>query len=228
MLKTNFIAALHWSNIFIICCFTCICARNWRRIPLYLRSVKPKVVNIFENSSVTIYCGSSSPVKWSYVPYVKNDPFSEIEFTISMRHRRGYKNISLINLLHNESGIYTCEGTHGNHFFRKSLYVLVDLARVGQVIPNWIEVPSGNSVKLSCMSFNRAEWFGINIHNQNATQLNELILYNIRVEDSGPYVCRGFRHGLNVFHAYAHVIVDGYVDRISTIEPLEPIPGLEQ
>ncbi len=88
------------------------------------------------------------------------------------------------------------------------------------MLPNWIEVPTGNSVKLSCTSFERAEWFGINIYNQNySTQLNELILYNIRVEDSGPYVCRGFRRDLHVFHSYAHVIVDGYVHRISTLEP---------
>ncbi len=208
--------------ILISFCSTYIYAKDWQRIPVYLKSLTPDDVMIFEGCSVTVYCGSTSPVNWSYVPILEDDPISET-FPISTRHQIGYKNISLLNLGYNESGMYTCNGMYGNNVFQQSLFIFARLfPEIGLVLPNWNEAPLGSVVSLICGSMAQPEWFSLNLRNQSYRTAGKiLILSNLQAEDSGPYICRGFRYDLKVFHSTALVIVDGYVDRIATTEPEE-------
>ncbi len=205
--------------ILISFCSTYIYAKDWQRISVYLKSIIPNDIIIYEESSVTVYCGSTSPVNWSFVPIVG---FSE-RLPISARHQIGYKNISLLNLRYSESGMYTCDGMYGNNVFQQHLFILARLfPDIGQVIPNWIEAPLGSVVSLICGSMAQPEWFSLNLRNQSyRTAGKTLILSNLQAEDSGPYMCRGFRYNLKVFHSTAQVIVDGYVDRIAMTEPEE-------
>ncbi len=210
--------------ILISFCSTYIYAKDWQRIPVYLNSLTPDGLTINEGSSVTVYCGSTSPVNWNFVPLLEDGSISET-LPISTRHLIGYKNISLLNLDFSESGMYTCDGMYGNNVFQQSLFIFARLfPDIGQVLPNWKEAPLGSVVSLICGTTKQPEWFSLNLRNQSyrtALKQSKLILSNLQAENSGPYVCRGFRYDWKVFHSTALVIVDGYVDRILTTEPEE-------
>ncbi len=62
--------------------------KNWRTINIYNKMVTPNKVCSTQNSSVTIYCGSSSPVSWTYLPVIPSNGAQVPDFR---RHTAGMK-----------------------------------------------------------------------------------------------------------------------------------------
>ncbi len=54
------------STLFFISCLVSVWASNWWQINVLYKEVVPNNVYIFENSSVTFYCGSETPEYWMY------------------------------------------------------------------------------------------------------------------------------------------------------------------
>ncbi len=204
--------------------------KNWGIIDIYNRMVIPNKVYRTENSSVTIYCGSSSPVSWMYLPVI---PSNGVQVPDFRRHTTGMKQITLNKLLWTDSGIYYCKGTHEGQAFIVHTVVLVHNGiPKKKVVPNWVEVSEGSSVALTCGSYSPVEWFSLNFRSQNKIiRYNTLTLYNLKKKHSGRYICRGKsnkvrlrgvrirRHYYSVFHSEALVIVEGVVRRVNTLKP---------
>ena len=69
---------------------------DWQTINIYNKMVVPDMVYTTENASVTIYCGSSSPVTWTYLPaHHSNGPYS-LNLDV---HTAGTNQITLNKLL---------------------------------------------------------------------------------------------------------------------------------
>ncbi len=49
-----------------MCTLELVNSLNWRSIELFLGQIQPSQVSIFPGANVTIYCGSSYPVLWSF------------------------------------------------------------------------------------------------------------------------------------------------------------------
>ncbi len=204
-------------QIYFIASSTC---EDWQTINIYNKMVVPNRIYTIENSSVTIYCGSSSPVYWAHHfngPYWPN---------IEDRHTLGTNQITLNKLLQRDSGFYYCNGVHeGQAFNVSALMIVYDRVPKSKVVPNWVEVLEGSSVTLYCG--NSVEWFSVNFGSQNKTiRNNTLTLYNLRKKHSGQYVCRGVdrfkmsRHPFtSVFHSVALIVVEGVVRRVNTLKP---------
>ncbi len=70
---------------------------DWQTINIYNKMVVPDMVYTTENASVTIYCGSSSPVIWTYLPaHHSNGPYSLNYLDV---HTAGTNQITLNKLL---------------------------------------------------------------------------------------------------------------------------------
>ena len=93
---------------------------DWRNITVYQGSVRPHAVDIFEGTPVTAYCGSSSPVNWTFIPV-----FSVVPKQISNRHVKDYNQITLFHLLENDTGLYICWGTTRITSFQKFIAIYV-------------------------------------------------------------------------------------------------------
>ncbi len=214
-------------QFFLLVYDTLVGGENWHVRELFLRSVDPKYVTVPEKSAVNIYCGSSSPVNWTYTQSGLHPAISEVSITVHSRHLIGYKTIILIHLLQKDSGDYCCLGKDRNVYFRVcSLVSVVKSVPLGSVIPSLAEVLEGGSVTLQCGSEYPVEWFSLQYQNQNKTvQNNFLTLYNLRKEHSGPYLCRGTKLTITQipfisqarliqFHQTALIFVGSTVKRI--------------
>ena len=214
-------------QFFLLVYDTLVGGKNWHVRELFLRSVDPKYVTVPEKSAVNIYCGSSSPVNWTYTQSGLHPAISEVSITVHSKHLIGYKTIMLIHLLQKDSGDYCCLGKDRNVYFRVcSLVSVVKSVPLGSVIPSLAEVLEGGSVTLQCGSEYPVEWFSLQYQNQNKTvQNNFLTLYNLRKEHSGPYLCRGTKLTITQipfisqarliqFHQTALIFVGSTVKRI--------------
>ncbi len=205
--------------------------KNWRTINIYNKMVTPNKVCSTQNSSVTIYCGSSSPVSWMYLPVIPSNGAQVPDFR---RHTARMKQITLNKLLWTDSGIYYCKGTHeGQAFIIHTVVLVHNGIPKNQVVPNWVEVSEGASVTLTCGSYSPVEWFSVNFRSQNKTiRYNTLTLYNLMKKHSGQYVCRGTNKKVrlngftisghyftSVFHSQALIVVEGIVHRVNTLKP---------
>lgn len=200
---------------------TLIIATNWRVIDLYYKDVVPKSVGVFEQSSVTFYCGSSSPVGWSYKSY-----FSSLDRhqPILQKHLVGSKQIALNDLNEEDSGLYYCNGTYADGYFLSHFEVKVYKTFIpfGNVVPDWIEIVAGGNLTLTCMSNLNVEWFSKYFSDQDKFIWgNSLNLFNLQKKHSGVYACRGFKNDNlggdlkpRVFHSQAIIIVVGIINRI--------------
>ena len=206
--------------ILLINYFSYSCGNNWHEINLYNRKLIPSKVDTTVNSTVTIYCGSSSPVYWAFS---RSYTLESVFVPDYSRHTSGTSHITLNQLMPQDSGAYYCTGTHLSQDFIRSIYVSVYIAVPhGKVVPNWVEVTGGGAVTLTCSSYGSVEWFSANFRSQNKTILhNTLSLINLKKEHSGPYTCRGTykvldTRRLHIFHNAAIVIVDGVLCRINS------------
>ncbi len=180
----------------------------------------PYAVVMFEGNTLTIYCGSSSQVNWTFHHDYDLNYNATRGFPVSSNHIIGYKNITLVNLQKKNSGDYYCHGMVKNDTLLMSIYVLVmDAPLLGDVIPNWIEVSDGESVTLICGSARPIEWYGVHIHTQNkSVRGNRLTLFNLKRQHSGLYLCWGYAEE-SLFHSEAKILVDSLVVRISEEDP---------
>ncbi len=207
--------------------FSFIFGNNWREINLYNRKMIPGRVDTTENSSVTIYCGSSSPVTWTVLSIYYN--YGGASVPDYSRHASGTNHLTLNQLVRQDTGTYYCAGTHLWENFTLGVFIAVYIAVPrGKVVPNWVEVTEGGAVTLTCSSYGPVEWFSVNFRSQNKTILhNTLSLINLKKEHSGPYACRGThkvrgtKH-LHIFHNAAIVIVDGVLHRVNSLNPRYP------
>ncbi len=198
-----------------------VCGKDWQYIDVRLKSLQPNgIVYLSEGSLLTIYCGSVSPVTWSFLSFTEN-----YWGPIVNRHLKKYRSIQLNNLKLNDSGHYNCHGMNGSARFVVNVQVQVLFNRSyglsGLVIPSWVEVPENGSVTLQCDSEGPVEWKTSHFHQvRRKIEGKTLTLYNLQTKHSGRYMCRGrMRYPFKVrnpkrnrvFHSSAVVIVDGTV-----------------
>ncbi len=208
-------------------------ANEMWQIDVPYSEVVPDIIKVLENSSVTIYCGSTSPVHWMYAG--KNlDLISRYE-PLLPKHLQSPKQLTLHNLSRSDIGFYSCLGTNGDTIFSTLFYVIVFNSSIPKTImvPSWVEISAGGSVTLLCGSDGPVEWFSVHIsHQDKLIQNNTLTLFNLQRKHSGQYFCRGTQYERYqqwsvdddyddhrefrslVFHAYSNVIVDGVVNRV--------------
>ncbi len=220
MVKRNFVYVKLCQLMLFLCCTSLVRSKDWNNRKLYLKSIKPHYVHILERNPVRVYCGSSSPVNWTYCPL--------LAFTfdaVHSRHEIGHKAITLIDLLENDTGYYNCHGKYHNTDFIINMFVLV-MKRlfVGLVAPSLTEALSGGSVTLHCGSAGSVEWFSVHYQNQTKTLWdNSLTLNHLRKEHSGYYVCRGrwnrTTQGGKTFHSTAIILVDSVIQHINRVKP---------
>ncbi len=204
-----------WIPYLVITSLTSVLCSNWRKIELLLLHISPpNGAIVFQGSTVNVYCGSTSPVNWTFHHNYELANY-DIGLPISNRHIKGDKNITLVYLKIEDTGDYYCHGLADNHYFISQIYIeVVSVAIIGEVIPNWVEVKEGSSVTLTCGSVKPVEWFSVNIEPQNKTiQGNTITLHNLKKEHSGRYLCRGI-DGEIVFHISSVILVDSYVVRV--------------
>lgn len=189
---------------------------------MYDRKVIPIGPDIPQNSSITIYCGSSSAVRWMHTPFNYSGP----HLPIYRRHRMVSKRVTLINVTRADSGEYTCYGglKDGQRFTYSTFINVFEVTPTGRVVPNWVEASRHSSIRLTCGSKNLVEWYGVHLHTQNKTFVgNTLNLFNLQQEHSGRYICRGsfeskiFKKRIRIFHAQAIILVDSVIDRINEL-----------
>lgn len=197
--------------IFYSPCF--YAGRDWQRIQLHLGLVIPYSANLKEGDSITVYCGSISIAIWSYIP-----PSEYSGQPVSRKHCMGYRNITLSNLLQNDSGVYICQSFYRTNSFSDIFSVQVwQEVPNGLVVPSWIEVSGGSSVTLTCGSSTPVIWFSVYYNSLNKTVIgNTLTLHNLQGKQSGYYVCRGTtlsqHHIRSIFHSSSRLIVNGYLE----------------
>ncbi len=139
--------------------------RDWRHILVLAYHVYPHLVELLEGMKVKLYCGSSSPLNWS---------FTRLNWS-SNWDGGVWLNIPLLTLgrtytFMNDSGLYNCFGKYDYvlFFHFSSVKVYTEVLR-GQVLPNWMVTSEGDSVILSCGSIKPVEWFSAHFHSQNIT-----------------------------------------------------------
>ncbi len=205
----------------IILCTTVarIFCQNWRKIVVEQAQVIPKIVTTLIGNSVRTHCGSLSPVEWTV---------GEHFLPLPNQHTANNNSLTLNNVGQSESGLYFCKGTYKNFLqqikkFKNYFFLGVfEVAEIGSVCPNFLEVSEGSNATLTCGSLKQTEWFSKDIYSQLKTIIgNTLILHNLTKELSGQYICRGMEkespdEPMIIFHDKAVVIVDGYVEMINT------------
>ncbi len=205
-------------NWFSLLCNSFITAhgRDWQRISVRLGRITPTRATLHERSSIIIRCGSSSQVNWTYATFM--DHYAE---SLSNKHDNNNESLGLLDLLYNDSGFYYCEGLKGRRPFLSWFTLNVwQITPFGLVVPNWIEVSKGDSVTLSCGSFNEVLWFSIHYYEQNKTVGHRtLTLHNLQEKHSGPYTCRGTFFNRKLFHYSSRIIVDGSIDIVYNRRP---------
>ncbi len=215
------------SIIMVSICSCCIVTStaNWGVIDIYYKEVVPLSVEVFEKSSVTLYCGSSSPVQWMYMP-----SYCSTYQSILQHHLKGSKQITLQNLKTVDSGLYYCNGTYEGGTFSSFVDLIVHKGFVpkGRIVPDRVEIAAGGNVTLTCSSNDKVEWFSEHIaHQDKIIGYNYLELFNLQKEHSGLYFCRGTHYQYNelwdldfmphLFHSSASIIVDSTINRIKAV-----------
>ncbi len=202
--------------------------RNWQQIELYLGEVIPKYVFLERNSTVTLYCGcNASIVRWKFQRHIY--PSQSPTRLVSGRHVKRSKQLTLMNLQLEDSGLYYCSWTRGGSRFESSASAIRisrnynDIFSVGKVAPSWVEVSKNSTVTLTCHSVIPTEWFSVHFqHQSKSIQGNFLTLFNLQEEHSGEYTCRGSYHAHRshiIFHARSRIIVDSTLIRINNTRP---------
>ncbi len=212
--------------------FQSLC-HNWRKIVVYHTEVIPKFFTALEGNAVNAYCGSLSPVEWA----IELDDHS-----LPRNHTITNNTIILKNLSLSDSGTYYCKGKYKDYYqeiktFNNYMYLIVfRVNQVGLVLPNILEVSEGSTAAITCGSLKQAEWFSKDIRSQEkATIGNTLILYKLKKDQSGPYICRGTEkprldEQIRIFHNDAIILVDGFVEVIPSnslmLTPAQIVLGL--
>ncbi len=182
------------STLLIISCLVSVWASNWWQIDVhYNMEVVPNNVHIFENSSVTFYCGSETPEYWMYSGENLDTPGHDIP--IRQNHVLVRRQLTLQNVRLNDSGLYVCQGNYGNTtFFTTHFSIKVYNTTIPKtlVVPNWVEIEAGGSITLLCGSDGPVEWFSPHImHQDKVVGDKTLTLLNLQRNHSGKYICRG-------------------------------------
>ncbi len=184
--------------------------KNWDSILVFPTFVKPDRLKVLEESSVTVYCGSSSAVYWSFVSI--QDGFYALGHltSLSAQHLQRNRSLTLNNLLLRDSGMYYCNGTYSNRKFVAPLPVWVkESPEYGSVYPNWVEAPVNGSVILTCGSLEPVMWFSVHWrYLQKHVGNNSVTLYNLQKEHSGRYVCRGVMYPFILNHQNFSIITN--------------------
>lgn len=184
----------------------------WTNIPIYHSQVVPWRVRMFENTPIRLYCGSLSPVTWTY--------FKE-HLPIPTEYQADNNSIKLMNLKEHHSGTYYCHGTYRNKANKITTfknYILIHVKKqvdYGEVLPSKVILSEGSDLIIRCGSKRPAEWVSMNSFNKySIEQGNTLSLKNLTKEHSGPYLCRGVNHLNNLFHAKAIIFVNPNIQSI--------------
>ncbi len=203
--------------------------RNWQHIEVYLGEVIPKYVYLEKNSAVTLYCGcNASAVYRTFRRRIL--PLNSSGTPVSNKHVKKSKQLALVNLTTEDTGLYSCSWTSGGRDFESLGSVVwissnyADLFSLGVAVPSWVEVSQNSTVTLSCRSVTPTEWFSVHFqHQSKSIEGNSLTLFNLQGEHSGEYICRGSYYNREhhvIFHAKSRVIVYGTLIRIYHIRPL--------
>ncbi len=81
------------------------CLRNWRKIVVYYAEMKPLSIVTLEGRSIKCYCGSSTPVYWTY---------GQSKLLLPGRHFLENTTLILNNLSRFDTGLYGCKGSYLN------------------------------------------------------------------------------------------------------------------
>ncbi len=180
------------STLFFISCLVSVWASNWWQIDVLYKEVVPNNVYIFENSSVTFYCGSETPEYWMYSGENLDTPGHDIP--MRQNHVVGRRQLTLHNVRLNDSGLYVCQGYYWCTVFTTHFSIKVYNTTIPKtlVVPNWVEIEAGGSITLLCGSDGPVEWFSPHIMYQDKVVGDKtLTLLNLQRNHSGKYICRG-------------------------------------
>ena len=182
---------------------------EWRKIRVIYGDVLPKRIIVGICGSVKLYCGSSAPVVWRFP-----DHFTVSRQNSVLRHIQRSSSIVLKKLSTSDSGHYCCVGNYvdGTAFYNCAVVKVVKMLTPGVIVPSWIDVSNGKSVRLNCGSIKPVKWIGIHtFFKSRSTEDNYLIFNKIEKGKSGQYLCIGINQNKNVFHKTVRIIVDGSV-----------------
>ncbi len=188
---------------------------DWREIFIKYGGIVPSITWVLVGDSVTLHCGSSVPVTWTFKPYIGPASYE----ILPDRHCLGNYSVILNHLQLEESGFYRCRGyfSDGEAFREVAFVVVSDTVNIGFVLPTRVEVPQGGSVKLVCGSLKPVEWTLFNRTIKYHThENNTLILKKLKKENSGHFLCRGVNLQKEIFHRSALIIVDPIIQQIPT------------
>ncbi len=182
--------------------------KDWGNIKLFHTQVVPWRVRILENTPVKVYCGSLSPVTWTYLQEHLPLP--------TEYHIEGNYSIKLMNLREYHSGTFYCHGTYINNDLKETTfknYIMIHVKKhvdYGEVLPSQLIVSEGSNITITCSSIKPVEW--ISLHSKyKAKQDSSLYLHQITKEQSGPYLCRGVNHLKHIFQARSVIIVNPHI-----------------
>ncbi len=219
MLKMNYLLFIYYQT-------NAILGKKWRQIDVLPRSAIPKVAHLLEGNSITVYCGSSTQVNWTFIKLYDPDPaFNYSHEPVSKRHSKKWKKIKLNRLLANDSGHYYCHGSYQDVNFEAIFCVQVyKEAQYGQVLPSWVEVPEYGVVTLTCKSVLPPKWSSKHYkYQKKIVKGDKITLSELRPKHSGRYGCQGTRPRIiryfdeyESFHSSAVVIVDSEVRFVNT------------
>ncbi len=210
--------SLKFSAVILIYYLTTVEAKNWQQVLVYLEQIAPSHAHLLANDSITIYCGSTSWVSWSYTWYE-----TRTRAPVFQKHKIGYRSITLINSQEQHSGLYNCHSGDNPYPFSKNFLLSVwDKVPFGAVLPSWKEVSQGDSITLTCGSITPVQWFSVHFNSQNKSVWGTSVtIHNLKGNHSGPYVCRGVtsteisnQYRRKMFHNTAIIVVDREIQRI--------------
>ncbi len=191
--------------------------RDWLQVTIDQTEIIPAHFDILEGTPVRSYCGSFSPVDWTYSRNANVDDIN-VSFTydpLPSDSRFENNSIILTNLSVADSGYFHCTGTFRDYdtrmkYFKNWFSVKVwGNTPVGFVLPSVIEISEGEKVTLSCGSTRQVEWFGLTLADQQIRATNNtLTLWNLSKENSGTYICRGTLSSREIFHSRCAILVD--------------------
>ena len=177
-------------------------SNDWRWIPVRYGEIVPLHSIVSENSSITLYVGSAAYVTWRFPSNASS----------VYRHKRYGHKLILNNLIESDSGAYSCYGKYsdGQVFYRVAFVDVYRRPDPGMVLPYpFVEASEGDSVKLACGSVKPVKWIGLQHYLKGN---NELRLNQLKVNDSGPFLCIGVNENNEVFHETTGVTVNTLVE----------------
>ena len=184
-----------------------VLGKDWRKIDVFHRQIVPSNLSVTEGVIVKAYCGSLSPVRWSFWPFT---PSTSGYINLLVKHDIDSNSVQLNNLRINDSGILTCHGEYEseNHIYGFHLHIVIKVKRYaeyGEILPTYADVPVGYTVILSCGSITPVEWFGATLQDQKKIVDDKAItLLDLQREHSGLYLCRGVNITMTTFWKSHH------------------------